>query len=123
MGRRVAWQRFDDASTILDMAEPEELSSPGAGVSGSSDTLLRLRAEAVDWREVEGQVVALDRAASTYLAINPSGTHLWPALVEGATRDRLIEILVGAFDVDSSRAAADVDAFVSTLHQRDLLER
>lgn len=82
-----------------------------------------MRADAVDWREVEGQVVALDRAASVYLAINPSGTELWPALVQGATRSDLIATLLETFDIGTSRAEADVDAFVAALRQRNMLER
>lgn len=105
------------------MAEPEIHSSRDASTGAAPDTILRLREGAVDWREVEGQVVALDRAASVYLAINPSGTELWPAIVEGATRSDLVDILVEAFDVDIARAQADVDTFVADLRQRDLLER
>ena len=54
---------------------------------------LRVRAEAVEWRTVEGEIVALDLRRSLYLAINPSGATLWPALVEGASRDELVERL------------------------------
>ncbi|MDQ3304799.1 MAG: PqqD family protein [Actinomycetota bacterium] len=97
-----------------------------AGVIGddwSPEPVLKLRAEAVDWREVEGQVVALDRAGSVYLAINQAGTALWPAIVQGATREQLVGILLETFDVESDRATADVDAFVANLSERHLLER
>lgn len=105
------------------MAEPEIHPSRDASSGTAPDPVLRLREGAVDWREVEGQIVALDRAASVYLAINQSGTELWPAIVEGATRSALVDILVGAFNVDATRAQADVDTFVADLRQRDLLER
>jgi Coenzyme PQQ synthesis protein D (PqqD) len=83
---------------------------------------LRLRPDALDWREVEGEIVALDVRASTYLAVNPTGASIWPALLEGATRDELVTKLHGSFDIDRPRAEADVDAFVRTLRERDLLE-
>jgi hypothetical protein len=83
---------------------------------------LRLRPDALDWREVEGEIVALDVRASTYLAVNATGASIWPALLEGATRDELVNRLQGRFEIDQSRAEADVDAFLATLRQRDLLE-
>ena len=107
------------------MNQPDEpvTEAGGAETRGSSEPVLKLRAEAVDWREVEGQVVALDRAGSVYLAINQSGAVLWPAIVEGATRARLVQILLDTFDVDPARAATDVDSFVAGLSERHLLER
>ncbi len=84
---------------------------------------IRLRSDAVDWREVEGEVVALDRNSSTYLAINTTGAALWPALIKGSNTDELVALLRSEFDVDEGRARDDVEAFVATLGQRDLLER
>lgn len=72
---------------------------------------------------MEGELVALDLRESRYLALNPTGRVLWDALVEGATRDELIEQLVEGFAIDRGRAAADVDAFTAELESRDLLER
>ena len=85
----------------------------------------KLRDADLDWREVEGELVALDLRESRYLAINRSGQVLWAALAdgEGATRDELIERLAGAFEIDRERAAADVDAFTGELESRDLLVR
>ena len=84
---------------------------------------LRLRAGAVDWREVEGEVVVLEHDGSTYLAVNQSGAALWPALARGATVKELVEILCERFDVDTAQAQADVEAFAATLDERHLLER
>lgn len=93
------------------------------GDDWSPEPVLKLRAEAVDWREVEGQVVALDRAGSVYLAVNGTGAALWPAIVEGATRNQLVGLLLETFDVDAARAAVDVDAFLADLSRRNLFER
>lgn len=85
------------------------------------ETRLTLRDADVDWREVEGELVVLDLRESRYLAINPTGRILWTALVEGATRNELIDRLIEAFDIDRVRAAEDVDAFTAELKARDLL--
>lgn len=87
-----------------------------------SEPTLRLRPGALDWREVDGEIVALDLQALTYVAVNATGATMWPALVEGVTRDALVGQLRGRFDIDQTRAEADVDAFVETLRERDLLE-
>jgi hypothetical protein len=84
---------------------------------------LQLRDADLDWREVEGELVALDLRESRYLAINRSGRVLWGALAEGATRDQLVERLVEAFGIERARAVADVDAFTAELESRDLLIR
>jgi hypothetical protein len=83
---------------------------------------LKLRGDAVDWRMVDGEVVALIRSSSTYIAVNHTGTAIWPALAEGASRDGLAELLVSEFEIDQSQAVRDVDAFVSALADAGLLE-
>lgn len=82
---------------------------------------LRLRADDMTWRSVESEIVVLDQRDSTYLAVNRTGSVLWPLLVEGATRAQLAAALVDRFGIDEARAATDVDAFVDFLAGRDLL--
>jgi hypothetical protein len=84
---------------------------------------LRLRDAALDWREIEGELVALDLSESRYLAVNRTGKVLWSALVEGATRDDLVERLVETFGIERTRAEQDVDAFTAELESRGLLAR
>ena len=83
---------------------------------------LRVRADALEWRTVEGEIVALDLRRSLYLAINPSGAAIWPALVEGASRDELIERLCAECGVSRQTAESDVDGFLAELASHDLLE-
>jgi hypothetical protein len=85
-------------------------------------TELRLRDEGLTWREIEGEMVAVDIRTSTYLSANPSGMALWEPLSEGTSREALVDRLVERFGIDRERAAADVDAFIGELRARDLLE-
>ena len=82
---------------------------------------LQLRPDATAWREVEGEVIALGLESSTYFGTNASGALLWKRLAEGVTREQLIDELVTAFGLETSRAEADVDAFVADLRGRGLL--
>ena len=81
----------------------------------------RLRSDAIEWREVEGEVVALDVRTSQYLAVNATGAALWPLLAAGATRDELVTTLVERFETDAETAGGDVDAFLGALAEQDLL--
>jgi hypothetical protein len=83
---------------------------------------LKLREDRVAWREVEGQIVALDMDAAEYFAINQTGATIWPLLAAGATRRELAEHLVDTYDVDEPSAARDVEEFLGELSERDLLE-
>ena len=82
---------------------------------------LRLNTDAVSWREVDGEVIALRHASSEYLSTNSTGALVWKALLPGATRAELVELLVAEFGLEPDRAGADVDAFVGTLADHGLL--
>ena len=81
----------------------------------------KLRDEALHWRQIEDEVVAVDMKTSAYLGANPAGALLWEALADGATKDALANLLVERFSIDESRAAADVDAFLAQLDEAGLL--
>ena len=84
-------------------------------------TVLRLRPDALSWREVGGELVAVDTRTSTYLATNPTGLLLWRALADGTTEEALAAELVARFGIDAERAAADVSRFVQSVRARGLL--
>lgn len=83
---------------------------------------LRLRDADLHWREIDGEVIALEARGSTYLAANGAGTLLWRALVDGSTREGLADELVRAYGIERERALTDVDAFLASLVQQDLLD-
>jgi hypothetical protein len=83
---------------------------------------LKLRPTGVAWKEVDGEVVALDEREAVYLAANSAGAVLWRALADGTTHDQLVAGLVGEFGIETDRASADVDAFLAELRERGLLD-
>ncbi|MDT0167388.1 PqqD family protein [Actinotalea sp. AC32] len=92
------------------------------GTATSTGAGLRLREGAVSWREIDDEVVVLDLGHSEYLSVNASGAVLWSLLAAGTTRDALVDALVDRFDLDRGRGEADVDAFLASARERDLLE-
>jgi Coenzyme PQQ synthesis protein D (PqqD) len=86
-------------------------------------TDLRLREADLHWREIDGEVIALEARGSTYVATNDAGTLLWRALVDGATLEQLADELVAAFGISRDRAVADAEGFVAELTAQGLIER
>lgn len=84
--------------------------------------MYKLRSDAIEWREVEGEIVALDLRDQMYLGINGSGAVLWPLLVTGSGEDDLVAALVGHYEIDAATATPDVRAFIEMLDARDLLD-
>lgn len=84
-------------------------------------TDLRLNEAAVSWREVDGEIIALQLSSSEYLSTNGTGALLWKSLAGGTSRDRLIELIVEEFGIEPERAAADTDTFLDALSAQGLL--
>jgi hypothetical protein len=91
-------------------------------VSDPTAPILRLRQADLHSRGVDGEVVALDMADSEYLAVNASGAPLWEALGAGTTRDDLVTLLRERHGLELAEARHDVDAFLTQLRERRLLE-
>ena len=85
-------------------------------------TELRLQGERVEWREVDGELIALERSESVYLAGNESATVLWRALARGTTDTALAELLVSKYGISQEAATTDVARFLAALTSRGLLE-
>lgn len=84
---------------------------------------MRVKPTGVSWREVDGEVIALDLESSTYFSTNASGTPLWHALLgEGSDLDGLAALLTSTFDVDDTRARSDAASFLDLLEQHGLLD-
>ncbi|HXR42866.1 MAG TPA: PqqD family protein [Acidothermaceae bacterium] len=91
--------------------------------SPTAARLLKLHTERLEFVNVDGEVVVLDKRHSMYYGVNESGGRLWSALREGATEAELLRILLDEHDVAEEQAAADLAAFVQQLDAAGLLER
>jgi Coenzyme PQQ synthesis protein D (PqqD) len=85
--------------------------------------VLRLRESDLHWREIDGEIVALEARGSTYVAANGAGTLLWRALSDGTTREALVDELVRAYGIEREQASADTDRFLAQLDEQGLLSR
>jgi hypothetical protein len=86
-----------------------------------TEDALRLRADKVEWRVVEDEVVALTLDNDRYLGANRTGALLWQALAEGSDLPSLVGLLEHE-GAAGDEAEQDARAFLDALRARDLLE-
>lgn len=84
---------------------------------------MHIRSDRLTWRDIDGEIVALDLISSTYFTANATGSTILRALADGAEHEHLVKALVDAFEVDAEQATKDVDAFLELLDSHGLLER
>ena len=90
-------------------------------MKASAERPLRLRGSGLDWRILEDETIVLDLDRSRYLAINRTGSMLWPLLVEGTTRAQLVALLAREAAVAEEQASRDIDRFCAHLRSEGLL--
>lgn len=70
-------------------------------------------------RIIDGEVVILKIAETSYYSMNPVGTLVWKLLNEGPrSRGDLVAGVRGTYEVDADTAVADIDELL-----RDLLDQ
>lgn len=66
--------------------------------------------------------MAVDLRSSVYFAVSPAGAIIWPELATGATRSALVERLAQSCEIGTDQAGKEVDDFLASLAELDLLE-
>jgi len=84
--------------------------------------VLKSRSNDLICREVDGKLVGLDLRSSRYFSLNPAGTALWRLLEGGAQASDLVEALVNEHQIAPEAAEVDVQTFIASLLEQDLLE-
>jgi hypothetical protein len=80
------------------------------------------RRPGVIFERVLDETVVLDLDSDAYWRLNPSGRWLWEQLSAPRTIGELSDVLGARFELDGTRALADVTEFVSDLAERGLVE-
>lgn len=75
----------------------------------------------VEWIDVEGEIVAVQREAETIHLISSSGSLLWPFLDGSATVGELAVDISEVFGIKQAQALADVTAFVAEMRSQLLV--
>lgn len=78
-------------------------------------------------RSVAGKsiVVPIGQASVDFngiINLNETGAFLWEQLAKGCTYDELLNALLSEYDVDENTARTDIDAFLKTARDADVIE-
>ena len=87
-----------------------------------SQGALAIRAEAVEWREIDGEIIVLLLETSHFISLNRSASVLWQLLSEGADVERLVTRLMSEFGISRPIALEDAVSFLNELEARGLLK-
>jgi hypothetical protein len=82
---------------------------------------MRLRDTGLAVREIDGEMVVLDLASSTYLTTNRTGATIMALLSHEQSPEQLVDALVETYGVSHATARTDVEAFVRVLQDKGLL--
>ena len=78
-------------------------------------------------RKVVDVYVIIGVGSDTYvpnqiMSVNETGAFLWNLLANGAEKKALVEALLREYDADPQTAEKDVDAFLSQLRDKALID-
>lgn len=74
-------------------------------------------------REFQGEVVLLDLDGGAYFGLDPVAAAVWRSLEETGSVDDAVAAVCAEFDVDETRARADVGVFVERLVTKGIATR
>ena len=80
-----------------------------------------LRNRGITWRELDGEIVALDLQSSTYLKVKGAGAVVWPLLAAGTNLEAMVEAVLEVYNVEPDIARSELEAFLDKLSERKLL--
>lgn len=63
-----------------------------------------------------------ERVFNGMITLNESGTFFWNALLKDTTVDEVVKKVTSEYDVDESKARADVEKFINLLRENNLIE-
>ena len=74
------------------------------------------------WRQTKDGLVIVDPNAGKVRVLNPVAASIWEQICASKSLDEIRANIVATFDVSDEQASADLNAFVTDLDQRGLLE-
>ncbi len=75
----------------------------------------------LSWRDVHGELVAIDKNTGEYHIFNAVGKLLWEHIVENYSVAEILQKIIRRYDVGSDRAESDFKKFVEDLKSRKLI--
>ena len=78
-------------------------------------------AEGITWRDIKGELIALQLESGEYYSFNEIGRLSWLALAEGRSVGQVVEAVLAEYEVSLAQAESDVVAFTRGLLENRLI--
>ena len=75
----------------------------------------------LSWREVHGELVAINADNGEYHIFNSIGKLVWLSMEEGQNVEYILDQIQVSYNVDRDTALADLNEFIVDLFERKLL--
>ena len=77
-------------------------------------------------REVAGQimVIATGEASKDFhgmIKLNDTGKDIWQGLMDGLTKEQIVEMIQAKYEVEPTQASNDVNAFIQKMKEMEFL--
>jgi hypothetical protein len=73
-------------------------------------------------RNLDGEAVLLDMASGVYFGLDEIGTAIWALIADGTTVRAICQKVVSLYDVDEATVRKDLEALVTELQSRGLVD-
>ena len=70
---------------------------------------------------VDDEVIIIDLETGSYFSLTKSAADLWPAIVEGTTKDRLTAKMTAVYDASPSDIEASIASFLAPLNEEEII--
>jgi len=78
-------------------------------------------AEGVLCQELQGEAVLLNLKTGVYLGLDPVGTRIWQLLQEHKDLGKVVEAMLGEYDIAEERCWQDLFLLVSQMEEHGLV--
>jgi hypothetical protein len=85
------------------------------------DAAIRIKKDVV-FRDLEGEMVLLNLATGVYFGLDPVGTRIWGLIDGRRSAAAIVEALIAEYDVDPQTCETDLDRFLESLRDNELVE-
>ncbi|HET8564162.1 MAG TPA: PqqD family protein [Candidatus Binatia bacterium] len=74
------------------------------------------------FRDLSGEAVILNLSSGVYFGLDEVGTRMWDLFAEHGACEKVIQILLGEYQVEETRLRQDVDDLIRQLSEKGLVK-
>jgi hypothetical protein len=79
-------------------------------------------AQGVEWTDTDGEIVILDVKNGLFFGLDQLSGDIWKHIANRKTVPEIVDSIVAEYEVSLETVQEDVNAFVSTLREKQLIQ-